>query len=109
MTSINQYNDRKVLPPPLLGHGGCGIFDHHPTAAPDPVSSTARAFLRPADHDRRKVHGDAQLRLPLGLRPESSPSGSAVLAIDGAGIMFYSRCVQAGARWWRRTCRRRLH
>ena len=45
----------------MLGHGGCGIFDHHPTAAPDPVSSTARAFLRPADHDRRKVHGDADM------------------------------------------------
>ena len=26
---------------------------HDPMAAPEPVSSTARAFLRPADHDRR--------------------------------------------------------
>ena len=34
---------------------------HDPMAAPDPVSSTARAFLRPADHDRRKVHGDAHM------------------------------------------------
>ena len=35
-------------------------------AAPDPVSSTARAFLRPADHDRRN---DQYVRMILSMTP----------------------------------------
>ena len=38
---------------------------HDPMAAPEPVSSTARAFLRPADHDRR--NDQSEWRRPAGV------------------------------------------
>ena len=80
-------------------------------AAPDPVSSTARAFLRPAGHDRRN---DQYVRrqavgVPGARELAAWRSSPAVQHMGSLGIMFDVLRRQCGARRGRQRCRRRGH